>query len=104
MTDYKRLPGLYKGHKWDEPEVYSSPELTQVVWRFTITNLGRFSIARNTRVQDGEEVVYWAAMPPSYGRAAFTGRTARGKALNLLRDYIETTMYELMDLTGTEER
>ena len=105
MTEYKRPPGLYKGHRWDGPEVYSHPHLhphlTRIVWSVTLNNLGRFSITRHTRVQDGEEVVYWAATAHhSCSREVFTGRTARGKALNFLREYLETAMYELMDLTG----
>jgi hypothetical protein len=39
-----------------------------------------------------------------HNSAEFRGRTARGKALNFVRDYIESTMYELMEFTGHEAR
>jgi len=107
MAEYKSPPRLYKGHKWGEPDVFvfASVGVVEIVWSTTISSLGRLSVTEVRQNMHGDRALCWRAQIHMHQRSAeFRGRTARGSALNFVRDHIESIMYEIMEFTGVEER
>ena len=94
-TDIRKLPPLYEGHDWGEPETAKGAGWAQLTWCLELKGLPemRVTLTRATRHED-----VWEAQVR--GTAQHLKSEERDKALQFLRDYIEGTAEDLLEFMG----